>query len=164
MRSCLSAAGRQLPDLLQESVQQRLHWTKPLQVTNAQGRFQTVPQPSGQVARQAASKNTVWYMVLVVLVSLTCCDASCLQGLVFMVTNIDEEAHGRFHLWGVTADGQSVLVRVTDFRPYFLIAAPALQVSASDMMRAFYAASRACGCASATCRPRQPLNPRLQQV
>lgn len=54
-----------------------------------------------------------------------------LQGLVFMVTNIDEEAHGRFHLWGVTTDGRSVLVRVNDFRPYFLIAAPALQAIVS---------------------------------
>jgi hypothetical protein len=47
---------------------------------------------------------------------------------VFMVTNIDEEANGRFHLWGVTPAGQSVLVRINDFRPYFLIAAPTLQV------------------------------------
>ena len=46
----------------------------------------------------------------------------------FMVTNIDEEANGRFHLWGVTPAGQSVLVRINDFRPYFLIAAPTLQV------------------------------------
>ena len=46
----------------------------------------------------------------------------------FMVTNIDEEANGQFHLWGVTPAGQSVLVRINDFRPYFLIAAPTLQV------------------------------------
>ena len=50
------------------------------------------------------------------------------QDLVFMVTQIDEQPHGRFHLWGTTADGTSVLVHVTNFRPYFLMAAPALQV------------------------------------
>lgn len=61
------------------------------------------------------------------------CIASLHQGLHFMVTNIDEEAHGRFHLWGVTANGQSVLVRVNDFRPSFMIAAPTLQVSASQV-------------------------------
>ena len=45
-----------------------------------------------------------------------------------MVTEIDEEKAGRFHLFGVTPEGASVLVRVSDFRPYFYMVAPTQQV------------------------------------
>lgn len=49
--------------------------------------------------------------------------------IICMVTQIEEEPNGRFHLWGVTAEGESVLSRVNDFRPYFLMAAPTRQAS-----------------------------------
>ncbi len=46
-----------------------------------------------------------------------------------MVTDIVEESGGkRFHVWGVTDEGASVLVRISDFQQYFFIAAPTVQV------------------------------------
>jgi DNA polymerase delta subunit 1 len=44
--------------------------------------------------------------------------------LFFMVLDITEEPGGRFYVWGATAAGASVLVRVEDFEPYFYVAAP----------------------------------------
>ena len=41
-----------------------------------------------------------------------------------MVTDVREEENGVFHLWGVTADGDSVLARIPDFEPYFYVTAP----------------------------------------
>lgn len=42
-----------------------------------------------------------------------------------MVLDVVEEAGGgRFHVWGVTEDGASVLVQITDFEPYLYVAAP----------------------------------------
>ncbi len=41
-----------------------------------------------------------------------------------MVTDVREEENGVFHLWGVTARGDSVLARVPDFEPYFYVSAP----------------------------------------
>ena len=41
-----------------------------------------------------------------------------------MVLDIEEAGSGRFHVWGVTPEGASVLVRVPDFQPYFFIHAP----------------------------------------
>jgi DNA polymerase delta subunit 1 len=47
------------------------------------------------------------------------------QDIVFMALDIvDEAGGGRFHVWGVTEDGASVLVRITDFEPYFYVAVP----------------------------------------
>jgi hypothetical protein len=43
---------------------------------------------------------------------------------VFMVLDVIEETPGRYHVWGKTDDGRSVLCRVQDFQPYFYIAAP----------------------------------------
>ena len=47
-----------------------------------------------------------------------------LQDIVFMVTDVREEDNGVFHLWGVTASGDSVLARIPDFEPYFYVTAP----------------------------------------
>ena len=44
--------------------------------------------------------------------------------LVMMVLDVIEEAAGRYHIWGKTDEGRSVLCRVNDFAPYFYIAAP----------------------------------------
>jgi DNA polymerase elongation subunit (family B) len=41
-----------------------------------------------------------------------------------MVTDVREEENGVFHLWGVTASGDSVLARIPDFEPYFYVTAP----------------------------------------
>ena len=41
-----------------------------------------------------------------------------------MVLDIEDAGSGRFHVWGVTPEGASVLVRVPDFQPYFFIHAP----------------------------------------
>lgn len=49
-----------------------------------------------------------------------------------MVTDIVEESHGKFAVWGVTLQGSSVLVRVPDFQPYFYIAAPCRLVSTAS--------------------------------
>lgn len=47
------------------------------------------------------------------------------QDIIFMALDIvDEAGGGRFHVWGVTEDGASVLVRIADFEPYFYIAVP----------------------------------------
>lgn len=46
-----------------------------------------------------------------------------------MVTDVVDESGGRFHIWGNTPDGASVLVRVQDFQPYFYIAGPLHTVS-----------------------------------
>ncbi|KAK9810365.1 hypothetical protein WJX72_009511 [[Myrmecia] bisecta] len=46
------------------------------------------------------------------------------EELVMMVLDIVEEGSGRFHVWGTSQEGRSVLVRVTDFQPYFYMAAP----------------------------------------
>ena len=55
----------------------------------------------------------------------------CLQGLVMMVTDVADEAHGIFHIWGNMPEGASVLLRVHDFQPYFYIAGPVQAVSSS---------------------------------
>ena len=46
-----------------------------------------------------------------------------------MVTDVVDESAGRFHIWGNTPEGASVLVRVQDFQPYFYIAGPLQTVS-----------------------------------
>ena len=46
-----------------------------------------------------------------------------------MVTDVVDESAGRFHIWGNTPEGASVLVRVQDFQPYFYIAGPMQTVS-----------------------------------
>ena len=51
------------------------------------------------------------------------------EGLIMMMTDVVEEASGRFQVWGSTTDGRSVLVRVNDFCPYFYIAAPQQEVA-----------------------------------
>jgi hypothetical protein len=51
------------------------------------------------------------------------------QGIMMMTLDVTEEAQGRFHIWGKTMEGEVVLMRVTDFLPYFYIAAPLLQVT-----------------------------------
>lgn len=48
-----------------------------------------------------------------------------------MVTDVADEAHGVFHVWGNTPEGSSVLLRVHDFQPYFYIAGPVQAVSSS---------------------------------
>lgn len=48
-----------------------------------------------------------------------------------MVTDVADEAHGVFHVWGNTPEGSSVLLRVHDFQPYFYIAGPVQAVSLS---------------------------------
>ena len=53
-----------------------------------------------------------------------CLTALCAQALAFMVLDIVEEGGGRFGLWGATAAGAAVHVRVADFAPYMYIAAP----------------------------------------
>lgn len=47
-----------------------------------------------------------------------------------MVLDVIDESAGRFHIWGKTDDGRSILCRVQDFAPYFYIAAPVHAVSA----------------------------------
>jgi DNA polymerase delta subunit 1 len=45
--------------------------------------------------------------------------------LIFMALDIIEDANGaRFRIWGTTPSGASVLCTVSDFEPYFYIAAP----------------------------------------
>ena len=51
--------------------------------------------------------------------------------LVFMVLDVIEDAAGRYHIWGKTDDGRSVLCRVNDFAPYVYIAAPVHAASPS---------------------------------
>ncbi|KAL4423537.1 hypothetical protein ABPG77_006560 [Micractinium sp. CCAP 211/92] len=53
------------------------------------------------------------------------------EDLVFMATDIQEEGQGqgRYGVFGITGRGDSVLLRLLDFRPYFYIAAPLLQAS-----------------------------------
>ena len=46
------------------------------------------------------------------------------EPLVLMVLDVMEEAGGRFNVWGKTNGGQSVLVRINDFMPYFYMAQP----------------------------------------
>lgn len=46
-----------------------------------------------------------------------------------MVTDVVNESAGRFHIWGNTPEGATVLVRVQDFQPYFYIAGPMQTVS-----------------------------------
>ncbi len=48
------------------------------------------------------------------------------QPLKFMVLDVLEEPGGRFNIWGKTNVGQSVLVRISDFTPYFYMAQPVL--------------------------------------
>lgn len=45
-------------------------------------------------------------------------------GLVVMLLDVDEEAGGKFSLWGTTPDHKSVLIRVTDYTPYYYMPAP----------------------------------------
>lgn len=45
-----------------------------------------------------------------------------------MVLDIIEENKGHFHIWGTSATGVSVVVRVDDFLPYLYVAAPEKQV------------------------------------
>jgi hypothetical protein len=47
-----------------------------------------------------------------------------------MVLDVVEENSGRFLIWGAGAAGESVLLCVADFEPYFYVAAPRDQVSA----------------------------------
>ena len=46
------------------------------------------------------------------------------EPLVFMVLDVLEEAGGRFNIWGKSNGGESVLVRINDFTPYFYMAQP----------------------------------------
>ena len=46
------------------------------------------------------------------------------QPLSFMVLDVLEEPGGRFNIWGKTNLGESVLVRIDDFTPYFYMAQP----------------------------------------
>jgi hypothetical protein len=39
--------------------------------------------------------------------------------VVVMLTDVEDHPNGAFHLWGVTAHQQTVLVRVHDYQPYF---------------------------------------------
>jgi hypothetical protein len=41
-----------------------------------------------------------------------------------MALDVVEEPGGRFHVWGATPSGHSVLLRIHDFAPYFYCAAP----------------------------------------
>lgn len=43
-----------------------------------------------------------------------------------MVLDVLEETGGRFNIWGKTDVGESVLVRINDFTPYFYMAQPVL--------------------------------------
>ncbi len=47
-----------------------------------------------------------------------------------MVLDVVEENSGRFLIWGAGAAGESVLLCVADFEPYFYVAAPRDQVRA----------------------------------
>lgn len=49
------------------------------------------------------------------------------QELVVMVLDVVEESGGRFHIWGTSPEWGSVLVRVSDFQPYFYMATPVRQ-------------------------------------
>ncbi|KAL4424029.1 hypothetical protein ABPG75_001330 [Micractinium tetrahymenae] len=51
------------------------------------------------------------------------------EDLIFMATDIQEEGQGQglYGVFGTTAQGASVLLRLLDFRPYFYIAAPLRQ-------------------------------------
>ncbi len=46
------------------------------------------------------------------------------SALLVMLLDVEEGPHGAYHLWGRTCNGQSVLLRVPDFAPYFFLHAP----------------------------------------
>lgn len=51
------------------------------------------------------------------------------SGYVFMVLDVIEDTGGRYQVWGKTDEGHSIVVRVTDFQPYFYMATPTHQAS-----------------------------------
>ena len=59
-----------------------------------------------------------------------------------MVTDVADEAHGVFHVWGNTPEGISVLLRVHNFQPYFYIAGPVQAVSSQPLSLCCIAAYR----------------------
>lgn len=45
-----------------------------------------------------------------------------------MITDTVDDNQGRFNIWGNTREGETVLVRVHDFQPYFYFVGPVQQV------------------------------------
>lgn len=49
--------------------------------------------------------------------------------VVVMLTDVEDHPNGSFHLWGITAKQQTVLVRVHDYQPYFFWPMPLMTSS-----------------------------------
>ncbi len=77
-----------------------------------------------------------------------------------MVLDVVEENSGRFLIWGAGAAGESVLLCVADFEPYFYVAAPRDQVRAPVVWWPFPICPECCvplSALSEPCRVGMPL-------